>query len=44
MQGAQSSDYTVVQVLVVGTVLVAVLGQLLTEILLAALDPRVRLG
>jgi peptide/nickel transport system permease protein len=44
VQGAQSSDYTVVQVLVVGTVLVAVLGQLLTEILLAALDPRVRLG
>lgn len=42
--GAQSADYTVVQVLIVGAVFVAVVGQLLTEIVLAALDPRVRLG
>ena len=44
VSGAQSSDYTVVQVLIVGAVFIAVVGQLLTEIVLAALDPRVRLG
>jgi peptide/nickel transport system permease protein len=44
VSGAQSADYTVVQVLIVGAVFVAVVGQLLTEVVLAALDPRVRLG
>lgn len=42
--GAQSADYAVVQVIIVGTVFVAVVAQLLTEIVLAALDPRIRLG
>jgi peptide/nickel transport system permease protein len=44
VSGAQSADYTVVQVLIVFAVFIAVVGQLLTEIVLAALDPRVRLG
>ncbi|MGY1857186.1 ABC transporter permease [Modestobacter sp. SYSU DS0290] len=44
VSGAQSADYTVVQVLIVFAVFIAVAGQLLTEIVLAALDPRVRLG
>ncbi|OMQ16711.1 peptide ABC transporter permease [Modestobacter sp. VKM Ac-2676] len=44
VSGAQSADYTVVQVLIVGAVFIAVIGQLLTEVVLAALDPRVRLG
>jgi peptide/nickel transport system permease protein len=42
--GAQASDYPVMQVLIVGAVFIAVIAQLLTEITLAALDPRVRLG
>lgn len=44
VSSAQSADYTVIQVLIVGAVFIAVVGQLLTEIILAALDPRVRLG
>ncbi|GAA4734052.1 ABC transporter permease [Modestobacter marinus] len=44
VSGAQSADYTVVQVLIVFAVFIAVVGQLLTEVVLAALDPRVRLG
>jgi peptide/nickel transport system permease protein len=44
VSGAQSADYTVVQVLIVFAVFIAVVGQLLTEIVLATLDPRVRLG
>jgi peptide/nickel transport system permease protein len=44
VSSAQSADYTVIQVLIVGAVFIAVVGQLLTEIVLAALDPRVRLG
>jgi peptide/nickel transport system permease protein len=44
VSGAQSSDYPVVQVLIVGAVFIAVIAQLLTEITLSALDPRVRLG
>jgi peptide/nickel transport system permease protein len=39
----QTRDYPVVQVLILGAVLIAVAIQLLTEIILAALDPRVRL-
>ncbi|MCM3845430.1 MULTISPECIES: ABC transporter permease [Pseudonocardia] len=42
--GAQSADYAVVQVLIVGAVFIAVAAQLLTEIALSALDPRIRLG
>jgi peptide/nickel transport system permease protein len=44
VSGAQSNDYPVMQVLVVGAVFIAVVAQLLTEITLSALDPRVRLG
>jgi peptide/nickel transport system permease protein len=44
VSGAQNADYPVMQVLIVGTVLIAVIAQLLTEIGLAALDPRIRLG
>ncbi|PXY24720.1 ABC transporter permease [Prauserella muralis] len=40
----QSADYNVVQVLIVGAVVIAVVVQLLTEIAMATLDPRVRLG
>lgn len=40
----QTRDYLVVQALVLGAVVVAVAIQLLSEVALAALDPRVRLG
>lgn len=40
----QTRDYLVVQALVLGAVMIAVIIQLLSEIALAALDPRVRLG
>jgi peptide/nickel transport system permease protein len=43
VSSAQNADYPVVQVLIVGAVLIAVVAQLLTEIGLASLDPRVRL-
>lgn len=39
----QSRDYLVLQVLILGAVLIAVALQLLSEIALAALDPRIRL-
>lgn len=44
VSSVQNADYNVVQVIIVGAVLIAVLVQLGTEIALAALDPRVRLG
>ncbi|GAB2873737.1 ABC transporter permease [Streptomyces mayteni] len=44
VSSVQDRDFTVLQVLILGAVLVAVLCQLLTEIVLAALDPRIRLG
>lgn len=40
----QSRDYSVIQVLIVGAIFIAIIAQLLTEIALAALDPRIRLG
>lgn len=40
----QTRDYLVVQALVLGAVMIAVLIQLFSEVALAALDPRVRLG
>lgn len=40
---ATSRDYLVLQTLVIGSVVIAVVMQLLSEILLAALDPRIRL-
>lgn len=39
----QNRDYLVLQALIIGAVLIAVLFQLSTEILLASLDPRIRL-
>lgn len=39
----QSRDYVVLQVLILGAVIIAVFIQLFSEIILAALDPRVRL-
>lgn len=44
VSSVQSRDYLVVQALILGAVVVAVVIQLLSEVALAALDPRVRLG
>jgi peptide/nickel transport system permease protein len=44
VSSVQSRDFTVLQVLIVGAVFIAVACQLVTEIILAALDPRIRLG
>ncbi|WP_199435299.1 ABC transporter permease [Qaidamihabitans albus] len=44
VSSVQSADYNVVQVIIVGAVVIAVVVQLLTEIAMATLDPRVRLG
>lgn len=43
VQAVNSRDYQLIQVLIMGAVLIAVFSQLATEIVLAALDPRVRL-
>ncbi|MEU6197170.1 ABC transporter permease [Streptomyces sp. NPDC047061] len=39
-----SRDFTVLQVLILGVVCVAVVCQIVTELVLAALDPKIRLG
>ena len=39
-----SRDFTVLQVLILGVVCVAVVCQIVTEVVLAALDPKIRLG
>jgi peptide/nickel transport system permease protein len=44
VSSVQNRDFTVLQVLILGAVFIAVVCQLLTEIILAALDPRIRLG
>jgi peptide/nickel transport system permease protein len=44
VQGVTNRDYQVVQVVIVGAVVIAVAMQLSTELLLASLDPRVRLS
>lgn len=44
VSSVQTRDYLVVQALVLGAVMIAVVVQLLSEIALAVLDPRVRLG
>lgn len=44
VSSVQTRDFTVLQVLILGAVFIAVVCQLLTEIILAALDPRIRLG
>lgn len=43
VQAVGSRDYLLVQVLIMAAVLIAVISQLLTEVVLAALDPRIRL-
>jgi peptide/nickel transport system permease protein len=43
VQAVNARDYQLVQILIMAAVLIAVLSQLITEIILAALDPRVRL-
>lgn len=44
VSSVQTRDFTVLQVLILGVVFVAVICQILTEIVLAALDPRIKLG
>ena len=44
VDAVQNRDYLLIQVLILGAVLIAVVIQLLSEIALAALDPRIRLG
>ena len=39
-----SRDFTVLQVLILGVVCVAVICQIVTELVLAVLDPKIRLG
>lgn len=43
VQAVNSRDYQLIQVLIMGAVLIAVVSQLITELILAGLDPRVRL-
>lgn len=43
VQAVNSRDYLLVQVLIMAAVLIAVVSQLLTEVILAAMDPRIRL-
>ena len=43
VQAVNARDYQLIQVLIMGAVLIAVISQMLTDIALAALDPRVRL-
>jgi peptide/nickel transport system permease protein len=44
VSSVQTRDYLVIQVLIMGAVLIAVIIQLLSEVVLATLDPRIRLG
>ena len=44
VSSVQSRDFTVLQVLILGVVFVAVICQIVTEMVLATLDPRIRLG
>ncbi|MEW9870817.1 ABC transporter permease [Arthrobacter sp. HS15c] len=43
VQAVNNRDYFVIQILILGAVAIAVLFQILTELVLAALDPRIRL-
>jgi peptide/nickel transport system permease protein len=43
VQAVNSRDYQLIQVLIMAAVLIAVISQLATEMILAAMDPRVRL-
>ncbi|MEU7748630.1 ABC transporter permease [Nonomuraea sp. NPDC049158] len=44
VSSVQTRDFTVLQVLILAIVFVAVICQILTEVVLAALDPRIKLG
>jgi len=44
VDAVQSRDYFVLQALILGAVLIAVFVQLISEVILASLDPRIRLG
>ncbi|MFF3371539.1 ABC transporter permease [Streptomyces sp. NPDC002680] len=44
VSSVQTRDFTVLQVLILGVVCVAVICQIVTEMVLAALDPKIRLG
>uniref|UniRef100_A0AAU2AGG4 ABC transporter permease n=1 Tax=Streptomyces sp. NBC_00093 TaxID=2975649 RepID=A0AAU2AGG4_9ACTN len=44
VSSVQTRDFTVLQVLILGVVCVAVVCQIVTEMVLAALDPKIRLG
>ncbi|MFI1338058.1 ABC transporter permease [Streptomyces sp. NPDC020845] len=44
VSSVSTRDFTVLQVLILGVVCIAVICQIVTEIILAALDPRIRLG
>lgn len=43
VQAVNNRDYLVIQVLVIGAVVIAVLSQLISEVTMASLDPRIRL-
>jgi len=43
IQAINTRDYFVVQALVIGAVIIAILSQLISEIIVASLDPRIRL-
>jgi peptide/nickel transport system permease protein len=43
IQAVKSRDYFLIQVLIIGAVIVAVLSQLVSEIVMASIDPRIRL-
>jgi peptide/nickel transport system permease protein len=43
IQSINTRDYFVVQALVIGAVIIAILSQLISEIVVASLDPRIRL-
>lgn len=43
IQAVKSRDYFLIQVLIIGAVIIAVLSQLISEIVMASIDPRIRL-
>ena len=43
IQSVNTRDYFVVQALVIGAVIIAILSQLISEIVVASLDPRIKL-
>ena len=43
IQSVNTRDYFVVQALVISAVIIAILSQLISEIVVASLDPRIKL-